>query len=575
MKNWIKILTLAGFVFLGTMIHSAVSANYTQGLSNGWVNPWCDNATVRTYFGSTPGCSVGTYLGGNGSPIDLTFSGTGITALGSFSGITSFTLTLNNNYSETQYIGVEIQAYTSGWQAICYQDSADKAVPVGSSDVTFTFTCSSVNNSNLAGGFLRFELSGNHPPTPSWDRTTISVAGYNGSGVDPGIIIGYPYNSYNPPVYKFAINGGFPPPITNSFTEPTNTNVAYYTPITFGGTCVSNGANQLSLTFGRSDGSVDNLEGLTEQHPTTTLYSGLYDIDCINNTWTKTVGGVSPSVVVAILVEDPGTTSFIDHTNLGLYVTADGRAPNFLSFDDVMTHSPEINDFNQWLLDFSADPSGTATSTKICAYYGLQASSTYFSFDCSYNFDPHTATYPNTVQFPKETPLPMGNYKAVGSWIDNNNPGVDIATTTEWDFSVVYSTSTKPATTFPNGGIPASTANSNSENNTFGNPNCNQGNIIVSGICSVAVYLLMPKSSDLAHFNGLFNNIKNKPPFGYFTAAQLAISGLATSTPAVMLAGISLLGVFFSPIRIGFTILIYFLAGLFIFNRLRHFNFQS
>lgn len=551
MKNWIKILTLAGFVFLGMTIHSAVFADYVQGQANTWLeNP-------NWYY--------------------VNISHSAIHNLGSFSSIDSLTLTIDNTWSDTQYAGVFLQIQGDEWWiSECYTFSPSTAIPVGISDVTFYFTgCHHSNTEVIATGYpIRFGIATNsdvHDAHGYGGRDYIKIAAYSGSCLTEGITTGM-YGNECPPNIKFAINTGFAPPY--SFTQPTNTNVPYYQPITFGGTCATNGSDQLSLTFGRTDGSVDNLAS-----PTGTLegdiYSGTYDIDCVNNTWTKTIG-VSPSVVAAILVPNPGTTSFLNTVMLGLYVSADGRAPNFLSFDDVMTHSPEINDFEQWLLDVDADPASVSTSTKVCVNYGYQGSSTPFSQDCSFNFNPLTLGYPNTVQFPKETPLAMGNYFAIG-YFDDANSSVTYATTTEWDFSVVYSTTTKPSTTFPNGGIPASSANSANANgnNTYGNPNCNQGNIIVSGICSVAVYLLMPKNSDLTQFNGLFNNIKNKPPFGYFTAAQLAISGLATSTPAIMLAGISLLGVFFSPIRIGFTLLIYFLAGLFIFNRLRHFNFQS
>jgi hypothetical protein len=548
MKNWIKILTLAGFISAGLMAHSAASADFVQGQANTWLTTpdwWYVNISNAT-----------------------------IPQLGNFTSINSITLTIDNTWNATQYGTVFLTVMGSQWwQTMCYTESANTPIPVGISDVTFSgFNCNHSAADMIAIGYpISFGILTNSDARGSWDRTTLKMAGWTGSCLIPGITTGM-YGNQCPPILKFAINTGFAPPY--SFTQPTNTNVPYYQPITFGGTCANNGSDQLSLTFGRTDGSVDNLAS-----PTGTLegdvYSGTYDIDCVNNTWTKTIG-VSPSVVAAILVPNPGTTSFLNTVMQGLYVSADGRAPNFLSFDDVMTHSPEINDFEQWLLDVDADPASVSTSTKVCVNYGYQGSSTPFSQDCSFNFNPRTLGYPNTVQFPKETPLSMGNYFAIG-YFDDANSATTYATTTEWDFSVVYSTSTKPSTTFPNGGTPASSANSANANgnNTYGNPNCNQGNIIVSGICSVAVYLLMPKNSDLTQFNGLFNNIKNKPPFGYFTAAQLAISGLATSTPAIMLAGISLLGVFFSPIRIGFTLLIYFLAGLFIFNRLRHFNFQS
>ncbi len=147
-----------------------------------------------------------------------------------------------------------------------------------------------------------------------------------------------------------------------------------------------------------------------------------------------------------------------------------------------------------------------------------------------------------------------------------------LATTTEFDFSVVFDSSTTPPTTYPNGGTPAGTSNSGAP--AVATPQCNQGNIIVSGICQVLSYLFMPKQADFTQFSGLYNNIKSKPPFGWFYQSVATMSGIsATGTPATDLSQADLLHVFFDPIKTGFTMLIYFLLGMWIFKKLGGYKF--
>jgi len=306
----------------------------------------------------------------------------------------------------------------------------------------------------------------------------------------------------------------------------TTANVAFYQPITWGGNCPINGDNELALSFGHANGSIDNWNDSAKTPPDT--YVGPFYINCINNKW-QNITGVGIDTVAAFILDknDPADLSH----SLAIYASADGRPYSGLSWDSVMTHSPETNDFTDWLLHYSYGAGMTATSTQVCVDYGPSASSTFAYQDCGYFFDPHDHIAEN-VDIPKATDLPMGNYKAVGFWTDQNTL-LTLASTTELDFSVVFSHTDKPPTTFPNGQEPVGLAAIGTPESS--KPECNNSNVIANGFCKVLVYLFQPTQGSLNMFPNLWDTIKQKPPFGWFSGSiseLTATLGSATSTPS-------------------------------------------
>jgi hypothetical protein len=102
--------------------------------------------------------------------------------------------------------------------------------------------------------------------------------------------------------------------------------------------------------------------------------------------------------------------------------------------------------------------------------------------------------------------------------------------------------------------------------------NCEGGGFFDTLLCNLYVALFLPSDTALNQFSDLWNNIKNKPPFGYFTIINSAISGLAVGTTTLAFAGISDISIF-GTLRLVLMTLLWFLFAFWIFHRLRNFNF--
>lgn len=108
-----------------------------------------------------------------------------------------------------------------------------------------------------------------------------------------------------------------------------------------------------------------------------------------------------------------------------------------------------------------------------------------------------------------------------------------------------------------------------------GNPvptSCEGGGVFDTLLCNLYVSLFIPSDTALNQFSGLWDNIKNKPPFGYAVAINTAISDIAIGTTTLAFAGISEIS-FFNTMRNVLTTLFWFLFIFWIFHRLRNFNF--
>lgn len=252
MKNWIKILTLAGFILGGVMLHSSVFAStYSQGLSNGWINGFC-NYPYLTYKNST-GCSGSSQISGTNGTSGHIYEfinngGSTLSSLGSVTSISSITLTTNvigDSFSDVMHLVCDSGSY----------NSVSTTIPVGENDVTFNF--SSPANCGSQSTYIYFSLDVNGGYNWQNDSTGWGsgggqdyVAGYNSSIAQLGVGLSNGSPDGNPNyTLKFAINGSF-------FTAVTITNppawvniygLDYEIPVD--GTCPENGTSTMVVSW--------------------------------------------------------------------------------------------------------------------------------------------------------------------------------------------------------------------------------------------------------------------------------------------------------------------------------------
>ena len=150
-----------------------------------------------------------------------------------------------------------------------------------------------------------------------------------------------------------------------------------------------------------------------------------------------------------------------------------------------------------------------------------------------------------------------------------------------------------PASTSTNLAAPYSTISGGETSSTIAVPatNCNAtsssfwGQAVIdvqNGVCLAFTYLFIPNTPQQGdidtRFNTLSGHISSKPPLGYFTLMSNDLNSLAVGTSSVVLLNATATAAFapiISPIYTGATWLLWFLFALWLFNRIRHFNFQS
>lgn len=97
-------------------------------------------------------------------------------------------------------------------------------------------------------------------------------------------------------------------------------------------------------------------------------------------------------------------------------------------------------------------------------------------------------------------------------------------------------------------------------------------NLFQYSLCKLALWLFIPDAGTLNKFSTLTDDIKNKPPIGYFYAVKTAFNGLSsTSTKAFQLANVTPLNnSVFNPLKTGISFILWLGCGIWIFNRIRH-----
>lgn len=89
--------------------------------------------------------------------------------------------------------------------------------------------------------------------------------------------------------------------------------------------------------------------------------------------------------------------------------------------------------------------------------------------------------------------------------------------------------------------------------------------------------LFVPSANSLAFigFSTMWQTLSRKPPLGYFTAVATELTAATTTTAATYIAAMPVVGNALGTLRTGIALVLWFLLLIWIFNRLRHFNFQS
>lgn len=98
--------------------------------------------------------------------------------------------------------------------------------------------------------------------------------------------------------------------------------------------------------------------------------------------------------------------------------------------------------------------------------------------------------------------------------------------------------------------------------------------LFTRSLCHLALVLFIPKTSDMEQFNSLYNDIKDKPPIGYFGLVTDAINSISTSTTSTFaLADLSSMeSTFLSPLKAGVSFLLWLIFTFWLFHRFRHFE---
>jgi hypothetical protein len=225
--------------------------------------------------------------------------------------------------------------------------------------------------------------------------------------------------------------------------------------------------------------------------------------------------------------------------------------------------STTVADFQQWEVSYT-NTTTTAGRTKVGVIY-----TTFSDTNVYVDFSLSTTTASSTSFFiSKNRAIPL-NEQWSASAVLYFNPGdfpFDISSTTT---VLASSTVTSFTLTRSIGGtlfqLPTSTTSTYSMS-------CDpDANTFAFSICYVMQYLFSPKTSDFDVFTRVYNEIKNKPPFGYFGAISPIISGFSTTTTStVQMPDFSGMSTPFNAIKTTLSVILWIVFGFWIFHKFRN-----
>ena len=259
-----------------------------------------------------------------------------------------------------------------------------------------------------------------------------------------------------------------------------------------------------------------------------------------------------------------GENVYIDNLEIGTGSIAPEIPPNVYSINITSpVNGTTTADFNAWGLDY-VFYTGTTTKTifdiVVNTYPTATSTSIWYQDRIKlYDFIPNSTTTRSTT-LNKQFAFQSAKTWYSKAFLIQGFTGDIFASSSQISYTISTSTA----------GIwyaPPSSASTSAEFVMTCDP---EDNAFQRSLCYLFQYLFVPKYSDLDVFADLKNAIQTKPPFGYLTAALNALGDItATTTPEVELDVVPGLGAQVKPVL---TIILWVLALLHIFNRLRYFK---
>jgi len=103
----------------------------------------------------------------------------------------------------------------------------------------------------------------------------------------------------------------------------------------------------------------------------------------------------------------------------------------------------------------------------------------------------------------------------------------------------------------------------------------NECSVLAIGDCVTLLFVPSANSLAFVKMTQLQISLMRKPPFGYFTLVEAELSTTTATSSATYLQGMSIIAPFFAFLRTGLSLLLWFMLLLWMFHRLRKFDFQA
>lgn len=230
-----------------------------------------------------------------------------------------------------------------------------------------------------------------------------------------------------------------------------------------------------------------------------------------------------------------------------------------------------IADFSDWQVLINRNATTSLTRTIFIDY--SQSTSTIGS-DRSDQLDvPGDVTGQTPYAIPKSSALILPAASSTQTWYATaslTEGTTTIASTTIsfdiiFDLAVGQTTCGLPESSFA---LCISTTEDSSTLNSF-----NLGQAIKGALCKTLVCLFTPTQSSVQGLTTAMEPIKNKPPFGWFGSLSTAIGNLQNTTTSLALmtpSTTAALSPFLGPIDAAIAIVLYLMAGFYIYHQMRH-----
>jgi hypothetical protein len=243
-----------------------------------------------------------------------------------------------------------------------------------------------------------------------------------------------------------------------------------------------------------------------------------------------------------------------------------------------------VPDFQNWVV---SEINAPTSSSYLSVQYGLSSSS--FTYNDTASFSPFVSSNPtavtkrNALWFP---PLTVPATWYAEAYLLDYNSAV-IATSSLETFSIDPNAPPPAASTSSILAVFGSVSSGETSSTIVTTVNCQitsssffadpVGNI-QNGICNALTFLFVPNSAqqiDMSNrFNSLGTQVKNKPPFGYFTSAETALTSFQNNGTSTLISTstAAAFGGIFGLLDDGIAVILWFGFALWIIRTFRNLN---